>query len=278
MIMKKNTRPLLPAIIPGVASSFLLFLLLGVAASQNPPENGPSFEGTVVSSGRETLVVKSSDNNYQLFTFDRNTARPPSLARGSRVRVASNPPDEAGVRLATRITVLEAAASPSGSGPAPDLAPPPQEVRDLEREIERQVRRWRLGVRVGAGLDPELFAVGVHSQMGPIFSRNFYFRPNAEFGFGELTDMIGLNLEGAYRLPVSSRQGRWSTYVGAGPSLNFIHQGLERRDVDFGNFDYETGFNIFSGVQFRGGTFVEAKTTLWAHPVPTLRLIFGYTF
>jgi hypothetical protein len=122
------------------------------------------------------------------------------------------------------------------------MAPPPKEVRDVEREIERQARRWQLGARIGAGLDPELFVLGVHAGTGPIFSRDFYFRPNAEFAFGELTDMVALNLEGAYRLPISFRHGRWSAYVGAGPELNFVHQGIGRRDVDFGNFDSDTSF------------------------------------
>ena len=98
----------------------------------------------------------------------------------------------------------------------------------MEREIERQARRWQLGARIGAGLDPELFMLGVHAGIGPIFSRDFSFRPNAEFAFGELTDMVALNLEGAYRLPFSFRHGRWSAYVGAGPGLNFVHQGIGR--------------------------------------------------
>jgi len=117
----------------------------------------------------------------------------------------------------------------------------------VEREIERQARRWQLGARIGAGLDPELFMLGVHAGIGPIFSRDFSFRPNAEFVFGELTDMVALNLEGAYRLPISFRHGRWSAYVGAGPGLNLIHQGIGRRDIDFGNFDYDTSLTVFSG-------------------------------
>lgn len=260
-------------------AAYLLFIMIVVPVGicQDQADDG-SLEGTVTSISRNTMVLRTSEGKYQLFVFDQNTNRPRALTAGTRVRVSSSATDEAGVRLATRVTALEPSTSSSTGGPAPETAPPPQEVRDLEREISRQVRRWRLGVRVGAGLDPELFMFGVHSQLGPVFNRNFYLRPNAEFGFGELTDMIALNLEGAYRLPFTARTGRWSSYVGAGPSLNFVHQGLERRDIDFGNFDYETGFNIFTGLQFRRGTFAEVKTSLWAHPVPTLRLIFGYTF
>jgi hypothetical protein len=141
------------------------------------------------------------------------------------------------------------------------MAPPPKEVRDVEREIERQARRWQLGARIGAGLDPELFMLGVHAGIGPIFSRDFSFRPNAEFVFGELTDMVALNLEGAYRLPISFRHGRWSAYVGAGPGLNLIHQGIGRRDIDFGNFDYDTSLT-----DARLDRLV--NTPHWSVPVP----------
>ena len=234
--------------------------------------------GTVVSTSRQTMVVRTEDNQFHLFVFDSDLVRPKGLAPGARVRVASDAMDEAGLRLATRVTVLEPPSTPESGAALPDVAPPPKEMSEVEREIEKELRRWQVGVRIGAGLDPELFLLGVHTGIGPIFSRDFYFRPNAEFAFGELTDMFAINLEGAYRLPINFRYGRWSSYVGAGPALNFIHQGLERRDIDFGNFEYETGLNVFAGLRFRRGTFVEVKTSLWANSVPTLRLIFGYTF
>ena len=163
---------------------------------------------------------------------------------------------------------------------APPAGPtlPPKEIRDTQREIEKLARRWQVGVRVGAGLDPELFLIGAHTAIGPIFTEDLYFRPNAEFAFGELTDMVAINLEATYRLPISFREGRWSAYVGVGPGLNFIHQGVGKRDISFSDFNYETGLNFLSGVRFRGGTFAEVKTSLWAPGVPTLRLMFGYTF
>jgi hypothetical protein len=174
------------------------------------------------------MVVRTEDNQFHLFIVDNESVRPKGIAPGARVRIFSSITDEAGVQLATRVSVLEPPPT-SQTGPAADMAPPPKEMRDVQREIEKKVRRWQLGVRIGAGLDPELFLIGVHTGISPIFNRDFYLRPNAEFGFGELTDMLALNLEGAYRLPISSRHGRWSSYFGAGPSFNFIHQGLERR-------------------------------------------------
>lgn len=254
---------------------------------QQSGNNQDTVEGTVVSSSRDTLVVRTDDNRHQLFVFDQYTTRPRNLAAGTRVSVSSTPTDETGVRMATTVTVLgegasttaSASTSSSQTGPAGKQAPPPPEVRDLERDIRRQVRKWRLGVRGGVGLDPELILLGVHSQIGPIFKSNISFRPNAEFAWGEVTDMISLNLEAIYRLPVTARHGRWSAYVGGGPSLNFIHQNFQGgRDIDFGNFDYETGLNILSGLQFRKGTFFEVKTSLYSKPAPVMRLIFGYTF
>jgi hypothetical protein len=242
------------------------------AASSN------DVEGTVVSAGRDTFVVRTDDNQFQLFTYGRAAVRTKSLARGARVRVTAGPPDENGTRAATDVAVLSAA--PAGtSDKGAQAAPVPEKVRDVESEIKREGRRWRLGVRGGAALDPELFTFGVQSQMGPIFNPRVVFRPNAEFAFGEVTDLIALNLEAVYRFSAAHRTGDWTPYIGAGPALIFIHQNFEGgRDIDFGNFDYETGFNVLAGVQSRRGTFLELKTSLWSGPAPKLRFIVGYTF
>lgn len=162
-------------------------------------------------------------------------------------------------------------------------APLPPKVKHVEKKIQREARRWRLGVQGGMGLDPELAMFGVHSQMGPVFSRNVFFRPNADFEWGEITDMVALNLEGIYRFPTTIHRGLWAPYAGAGPALNFIHQSFQAkagqgRNISFGNFDYETGFNILLGFENRHGTFFEAKTSLYSQPAPEFRLIVGHTF
>ena len=275
---------------PNVLALALLVFWLATSAAESVGQQGNSqnplndsgVEGTVVSSSRETFVIRTSENQFRLFVLDRYTVRPPTLTPGTRVRVASKPTDEADVRLATNITMPEEV-PPGQPAAAPEQAAPPREVRDLERDIQKQVRRWRIGVRAGAALDPELFLFGVHSQIGPFFHRDISFRPNAEFAFGEVTDVIAINLEAVYRLPISSRQGRWSAYFGAGPALNFINQDFERSQgggsgISFSDFTYDTGFNVLTGLQFRKGTFFELKTSLWSKPAPTLRLIFGYTF
>jgi hypothetical protein len=237
----------------------------------------------VVSSTRDTLVVRTEDNQFHLFVFDGDSEKPLVISVGTRVSVVSRPGEEAGVRLASVVTALETPARAQG-GSAPAQTPPiPPAVRNLERDIQRQFRRWRAGVRAGVALDPELILFGVHAQAGPFFHRDISIRPNAEFAFGEVTNLIALNLEAIYRLPVSPRQGRWSAYIGAGPGFTFLHQNFERkegdgRDIDFGDFNFNSGFNVLTGVQFRTGTFFEVKSSVYSRPAPSLRLIFGYNF
>lgn len=247
------------------------------SASSRANDN-PTVEGTVVSSTRSTLVVKSDDNRFHLFTYGDHATRPRSLAQGDRVRVVATPGEENGAQVASDVSVLNGKAEDS-SAHGTQAAPVPPKVQEVENDIKRESRRWRLGVRAGAAFNPELFLFGVQSQMGPIFHPRVVFRPNAEFAFGEVTDLIALNLEAAYRFPASFQRKNWTPYLGAGPALIFIHQNYQQgRQIDFGNFDYETGFNVLVGVQSRRGTFIELKTSLYSGPAPRLRLIVGYNF
>lgn len=186
----------------------------------------------------------------------------------------TNPPS-------SNTTVRAAAVQPQDTSQTP--ARPPEAVRGVERDIEEQVHRWRLGLRGGIALDPELISFGVQSRIGPIFSRKLIFRPSAEFSWGEVTDMIGVNADVSYRLPVSGPRARWTAYVGGGPGFNFIHQGFSApgghgRDFDFGNFEYDTALNIMGGIEWRSGTFAEVRTGVYAGPAPTFRLVIGHNF
>ena len=239
-------------------------------------DNGP-IEGTVVSASRDTMVVRSSEDKFYLFTYDSPSVRTKGAVPGARVRVTSNGPDANGTRVATNVEVISAASGGATSSAAPP-APVPAKVHNVENEIRREGRRWDLGVRAGAAFDPELFLFGVQSRMGPILSQRFFFRPNAEFAFGEVTDLIALNFEGIYQFSGRKNIGAWAPYAGAGPAMIFIHQSYSQgRDISFGNFDYETGFNVLLGMR-KNRTFVELKSSLWSGPAPKLRIIFGYTF
>jgi hypothetical protein len=262
------------------------FLVITVQAQQNLPDspsaksaqtngNDPVVEGTVVSTTRHTLVVRSDDNQYHLFTFNSGTVPDPAVKPGARVRVNASAPDEEGTQVAENVEVVQPASSNPNSGQV-QAAAPPAKVNQAASQVESEARKWHAGGRIGAGFSPEIFLFGVQSQIGPFFSPHLIGRPNAEFGFGELTDMVAFNLEGAYRLSTPVRGG-WMPYFGLGPSLNFIHKGASSGNVSFGNFTYKTGFNVFLGAQ-KHRTFVEMKTALWSDGSPVLRLMIGVNF
>ncbi|RPI27108.1 MAG: hypothetical protein EHM61_09640 [Acidobacteria bacterium] len=91
--------------------------------------------------------------------------------------------------------------------------------------------------RGGVGLDPELLYIGAQAQLGPVF-RNLWFRPNFEFGFGEVTKITALNLEAIYFLPFlargtgATRPDVWSIYLGGGPAAQLSRRSFEEGDVD----------------------------------------------
>jgi hypothetical protein len=276
--------------VPVLLAIAAAFITISPVRGQEPAANETAITGTVASATRNTLVVRSAGGQHQLFVFDRDTTKPASLPAGAQVRVVSSPGEELGVRLARHVSILQSGSASredtaaAGSSASSTEATPviPSEVRRVERDIERQAKRFQLGVRGGVGLDPELILLGVQGQIGPFFHPDLHLRPNLEFGYGEVTALFGLNLEAIYRLPVNSRQGRWSAYAGAGPGLNFVHQNFEKDTgadrIDFGEFHSDMGLNILGGVRFRSGTFVELKTTVYSQPAPTLRLMFGYNF
>jgi len=235
--------------------------------------------GTIAASSRNTLTVRTSSGRYELFIVERTTRKPAALTTGSTVRVISTPGEEPGVRVASDITLTNAA---PGAASANEPAVPP-EVRKIERDIERDAKRFQLGVRAGVALDPELVLIGAQMQVGPFFNSDLFFRPNVEFAYGEVTALFALNPEMIYRLPISSRRGRWSSYVGVGPGFNFVHQDFSAptgagQRVDFSDFHSAVGLNILGGIRYRSGVFTELKTSVYARPSPTLRLIVGYNF
>ena len=262
-----------------VCASLMVFAPSRATAQDNRLETDQTTTvGTAVISSPTTLVVRGENGRYQVFVFERNATRPGNVTAGSRVRVLSTPGAERGVRVASRVVVTgPPAAAGAGAQAADDDDVVPSAVRDLERSIRRQVRRFNVGVRTGLALDPELLMVGAHAQVATGFNRNFVLRPNIDFSWGELTTMFALNLEGIYRF---GQQGRWTPYVGAGPGFNFIHRGLRREDrnVDFSDYDYDACLNILGGLENRNGVFMELKTSVYADPAPSLRVIVGYNF
>ena len=163
-----------------------VFLMTAVPAFAQEEES--TFAGTVASTSRNTLTVRSSSGRYQLFVYDHGTTKPASLPIGSPVRVTWTAGDDPGVRVANEVTITSGATTTQAGTTTAPVVPP--EVRRLERDIERQARRYQLGVRAGVALDPELIMVGVQAQVGPFFGDNIYFRPNVEFAYGEVTALL----------------------------------------------------------------------------------------
>ena len=279
-----------------LAGCILILLLINSreAAAQSSQAQSQaktsSLQGTVVSTARSTIVVRTNDGMFQLFVLDRNTVRPDAIPQQAQVNVSfepTNDPSDPPIAQAVQITAPpppKVAAltgeTSQAQGQPPVDEPIPASVRQMERTIQRQTNRWRLGVRGATSLDPELFLFGVHSQLGPFFDENVYARPNLEIGFGELTTLVALNFEGIYRLPVVSRASRWNIYAGGGPALNFSHRNFEqetdRGKIDFGDLDLDVGFNFLLGIQQREGLFLELKSS--AYSIPTIRFEVGYNF
>ena len=264
----------------GSVMCYLLVLTTLILISQPAiAQDESTLTGTVVSSTRNTLSVRSGTGPVQLFVFGRNARRPATIPVGAPVRVLSSAGNEPGVRIANEVTIVEQANLNQDAASSPVVPP---EVRRIEGDIERQARRYQVGVRSGVALAPELVLLGVQAQVGPFFRSDVFFRPNVEFGLGEVTAMFAFNPEVIYRLPVSSPQDRTSTYVGAGLGINLLHQSFDRDEdgerIDFGDFHSDTALNILGGVRFRSGMFLELKTSVYSDPSPTLRLIIGYNF
>jgi len=258
-----------------------LFVVIGIIliASTSAIAQGTTTTGAVVSSSPNTVTVMSEGGQYQLFAFNRDTRKPATLPVGTQVRVVSSPGNEPGVRFASEITAVQAT-EPAGTTEQAANVPP--EIKRIERDIEREFRRYQIGVRGGVALDPELVLVGVQGQLGPFFRSGVFLRPALDFGLGEVTAMFSINGDVIYRLPFSSAQDRFSTYVGAGVGVNFVSQSFEDEEdgarIDFDEFESDTALNILAGVRRRGGMFLELKTSIYSDSSPTLRMTVGYTF
>ena len=198
-------------------------------SSQTPAITLSSVQGTVVSASSTTIVVKTGENQYQVFVVDRNTARPQAVPMHAQVTVRFAPVTGDQTAIADSV-IVTAPPTPQVAALTGEAPPPAEEdqvpgsVRSLENSIKRQTKKYRLGIRGATALDPELFMFGAQGQFGPFFSDNLYARPNLEFGFGELTTLIATNFEAVYRLPIVQKgqsleyvtlaAGRGSTFPG----------------------------------------------------------------
>jgi hypothetical protein len=261
------------------AAALMLFVPLNAAAQQRAEDTQTTrtrwIEGTVTSARRGSIIIRTDEGRFLVFRVDRTTQRVKPIQAGMRVNVITMSNDTDTAPLATTVNILSARAdAPPSDDPIPD------EARRLESQIERQARRYRMGVEAGVALDPELIPVGAHATFGPFFSENVMFRPNVELALGEVTTLFAIHLDVLYAIPGATRQTRWAPYVGAGPNFSFSHRGFEGEEdgnrFDFGEFDANSGVNFIVGMRNPNGVFVEMKAT--AYGVANLRLSAGVDF
>jgi hypothetical protein len=160
----------------------------------------------------------------------------------------------------------------------------PPKAEQTEDAVERAVKRFGVGVEAGVALDPELIDFGAHGTFGPIFHRGVQFRPGIEFGVGEVTTTLGINLDVLYTLPGATRQTQWTPYVGAGPNFSLSHRGFDSTQVgenpnnrfNFSDTSFDAGLNFIAGARNRKGMFLEMRAT--AYGVSNVRLLAGFNF
>ena len=237
-----------------------------------------AVEGTVISTSRSTLLIRTPTGQPKLFVLDADTARPSQIPVGATVSVTSRPSSDPAAPTAVSvrvIAVLAAGQKPTVSASDEPISPA---LQRLERDLARQTRKYHLGVRGGVGLDPELVMIGAQGEFGPFASGRLSARPSIELGFGEVTDLVAVNLEGIFRLPSSDRN--WTFYAGAGLGLNFTKLGFsvedEEESINFDEFKFDAGFNVVAGALLRSGVFIEVRASAYSRP--TMRLMLGYSF
>lgn len=158
----------------------------------------------------------------------------------------------------------------------------PEAAQEVERAVERVVDRFGIGVSAGVAFDPELIDFGVHATFAPIFIPDVEFRPGVELGLGELTTLLGINLDVLYVLPGTTATTRWLPYVGGGPNFVLSRRSFEEdRGDNFNRFDFSDtnfrgGFNFIAGARRANGAFLELRATAWG--VSSVRLLAGFNF
>jgi hypothetical protein len=254
------------------------------------PKTEKRAMGTIVDVSRASMVLKTDDGMYSIYTIDSKTLRGKQpLTAGSRVSVITMANDSAAAPLALAIDVM---AKPQGLASAPAAEEPvPVQIRLVESQIAKQAQRYHAGFMIGAGLDPELISLDAFGTIGPFFSRNISFRPGLEFAFGEVTTLFGIHLDGIYTLPAMT-SARWAPYVGVGPNFSFSHRGFsaetdtsietatgqtqEVSRFDFGDFSWNNGLNFIVGVKSPSGMSFELKATPYG--ISKVRVLGGFTF
>jgi hypothetical protein len=80
-------------------------------------------------------------------------------------------------------------------------------------------------------------------------------------------------------MPFADRNN-WAFYAGGGIGLNFTKLGFAvetaEENINFDDFEFDTGLNIVFGAIARSGVFMEVRAA--AYSKPSIQLVLGYSF
>ena len=139
------------------------------------------------------------------------------------------------------------------------------------QERQEEGERSRLGLRVGATLDPNQFHTGFHIKTVEIAP---YLRgqPNFELGVGDDFVVVAINPEVTYTF--ENRRKSVHPYVGSGVGFAIYN----RRSIE--KTSYKLGINILAGLEIPVGNnrsfLIESKFGLGG--IPEIKFMSGITF
>src|ERR1700722_7444160 len=111
--------------VPGILGILWLALIFSVCPAM--AQVSTAVNGTVTHSTRNSITVRTVDNQFIVFTFARGVIKPQAIPVGAQVRVLSNFTEEGGVRQATEVTIVPAGGS-AGQATAESAPTVPPEV------------------------------------------------------------------------------------------------------------------------------------------------------
>ncbi|MCU0640266.1 MAG: hypothetical protein MUF59_10430 [Candidatus Krumholzibacteria bacterium] len=125
------------------------------------------------------------------------------------------------------------------------------------------------GLRVGFGLDPDQFVVGIQTDLGSVY-KNVHFVPSIDAGFGDNITSFGLNGDFKMFLPMPKSEA--AIYVLAGPTAEFY-------SFD-GETDTEVGLYLGGGVRmgFSDKGWYNLEARIGIGDIPEFRLLLGILF
>ena len=113
------------------------------------------------------------------------------------------------------------------------------------------------GIGGGISQDPDqVFIQGLVDQRGLGTTGRIGWRPNLQLGFGNDVTTLAANVEVIVWIPMPNPQ--WSSYVGAGPSVNLLFVGGEE-DTGGDSTEAGGGASMLAGIEHERGFFAELR-------------------